>query len=349
MSDTPKISIVITCFNYARYVAQAIDSALSQIYPNKEVIVVDDGSSDGSADIIAAYGEKIKFIRQQNQGQAAAGDAGFRAASGDIILFLDADDVLMPTAAAEIARMWQPTCVKIQYDLAIINGAGENLNRQFCNFIPSYNAAAVREEFRQFGIYMSPVMSGNAYSRWYLEQLLPLMDTRVLDGVLNTVAPAYGDIITIPKPLAYYRLHNSNNDNQSAAAADPQRFVKNIRRRYDEIAALRDHAAHKNVTLPPGNLLDNDLVFINYRLMLKKMGVDYQGTNADTALGLWRRAMGVLALRPISAKVKVAHGLWFSMLAVAPGFVAESLITLRFNRAAYIQPVRRTLGLSSKA
>ncbi len=340
MSDAPlKISIVITCFNYARYVAQAIDGALNQTYPHKEVIVVDDGSTDGSTDIIARYGERIKFIAQQNQGQAAAGYAGFKVSSGDIILFLDADDVLMPAAAAEVVRAWQPSCAKVQYDLSIVDSAGEELGRQFCHFLPSYNADVVRKEFRDLGIYLSPVMSGNAFARGYLEQILPLTTTRVLDGILNTVAPVNGYDVTIPKALACYRINENNYDKQAAAAAaDPQRFVKSIRRRYDEIDSLREHAARQKVSLPAGNFLDNDLVFINYRLMLKKIGYDYMGAESDTPFLLWQRAMNVLGSRPMSAKAKVAHGLWFSMLLLTPGFLAVKLILLRFNRAAYIQP-----------
>jgi len=68
----PLVSILIPCFNAARWVAQAIESALAQTYPKKEVIVVDDGSTDGSDAIIARFGDRIRWTRTENRGQSAA-------------------------------------------------------------------------------------------------------------------------------------------------------------------------------------------------------------------------------------------------------------------------------------
>ena len=346
----PKISIVITCYNYARYVGEAIDSALAQTYPHKEVIVVDDGSTDGSADVIARYGDRVRFMPQHNRGQVAATNNGYAAAGGDIVLFLDADDRLLPNALQEVARAWRTDCVKVQFDLAVIDGAGEDLGRRFCNFLPDYEVQSVRKDFTARGTYLSPVLSGNAYSRRYLEGMMPLTVTSAPDGILNTVAPVYGDVVTIARVLGCYRLHGGNLDHQGAGgAADPERFAKSIARRYGEIAVLREHAVRRNVTLPPGNLLDSDLVFINYRLMLKKLGVSYMGAEADTPGGLWQHAMRVVGAMSSSPGAKAAHILWFSALAVAPRGLARMLVTLRFNRAAYIQPVRRRMPFGRSA
>ncbi len=94
-------TIVIVNYNYARFVAAAIDSALEQSYDPVEVIVVDDGSTDGSRRIIASYGERIRSLFQDNGGQGAAYNAGWRAARGEFVLFLDSDDVLMKDAIAQ--------------------------------------------------------------------------------------------------------------------------------------------------------------------------------------------------------------------------------------------------------
>ena len=103
MTAAPLVSVVINNYNYARYLAQAIDSALGQTYPGTEVVVVDDGSSDGSRDVIAAYGTRVVPVLKENGGQASAFNAGFAASRGDVVLFLDADDCLLPTAAAHRA------------------------------------------------------------------------------------------------------------------------------------------------------------------------------------------------------------------------------------------------------
>jgi glycosyltransferase involved in cell wall biosynthesis len=95
-TDMPLVSIIISSYNYARYLPEAIDSALQQTYSNTEVIVVDDGSKDASPDIITSYGNKIIAVLKSNGGQASSMNAGFNESKGDIIIFLDSDDTLYP-------------------------------------------------------------------------------------------------------------------------------------------------------------------------------------------------------------------------------------------------------------
>ena len=92
----PLVSVIIPNYNYARYVCEAIDSVLTQTYPNIEIIVVDDGSKDESKEILQSYGGKIKTILQQNQGVSAARNNGLTESKGEFIAFLDADDVWLP-------------------------------------------------------------------------------------------------------------------------------------------------------------------------------------------------------------------------------------------------------------
>src|SRR5205085_8851297 len=96
----PLVSIVVTNYNYARYLERAVDSALRQTYRPLEVIVVDDGSTDESRTVIAGYGDRVRPVLRSNGGNAAAYNSGFAASRGDILLFLDADDALYPQAAA---------------------------------------------------------------------------------------------------------------------------------------------------------------------------------------------------------------------------------------------------------
>jgi glycosyltransferase involved in cell wall biosynthesis len=90
----PLVSIIIPCFNHGRFLAEAIDSALAQSYSPIEVVVVDDGSTDYSADVAQRY--PVLLIRQPNQGPAAAVNAGIRTSHGDFVMRLDADDRLAP-------------------------------------------------------------------------------------------------------------------------------------------------------------------------------------------------------------------------------------------------------------
>jgi glycosyltransferase involved in cell wall biosynthesis len=90
------VSVVIPSYNYARYVAQAVDSALAQTYTDREIIVVDDGSTDNTRAVLELYGDGIRHLAQTNQGLSAARNAGIRAARGQYIALLDSDDVWHP-------------------------------------------------------------------------------------------------------------------------------------------------------------------------------------------------------------------------------------------------------------
>lgn len=91
------VSIIIPCYNQAMFLGEAIESALRQTIPLTELIVVDDGSSDQTADVAQAFPEVI-YLRQDNQGLCAARQAGFEASSGEFLIFLDSDDRLPPDA-----------------------------------------------------------------------------------------------------------------------------------------------------------------------------------------------------------------------------------------------------------
>ena len=93
---SPLVSIVIPVYNGERFVADAIESALAQTYPHKEVIVIDDGSTDRTAEVLRGFGERIRFETGPNRGGSAARNRGVELARGELIQFLDADDLLHP-------------------------------------------------------------------------------------------------------------------------------------------------------------------------------------------------------------------------------------------------------------
>jgi len=93
-----RVSIVIPTYNRARLLREAIQSALAQTHPDREVIVVDDGSTDETADVIAEFGDAVSYLRQENAGVAAARNHGASVATGDYLHFLDSDDILHPQA-----------------------------------------------------------------------------------------------------------------------------------------------------------------------------------------------------------------------------------------------------------
>jgi len=102
------VSVVIPCFNAEPFVAAAIDSALAQTHPDVEVIVVDDGSTDGSLEVIRSYGSRIACITGPNAGACAARNDGLEASRGEFVQFLDADDVLFPDAVERRLAAFTP-------------------------------------------------------------------------------------------------------------------------------------------------------------------------------------------------------------------------------------------------
>jgi glycosyltransferase involved in cell wall biosynthesis len=134
----PSISVVIPTYNHARFLEQAIDSALGQTFEPHEVIVVDDGSTDGTAELCSRYGDAIAYRRQDNAGLSAARNAGIAYASGDFVHLLDADDVLTPAAFQLIAE-------------AIGSSAGADVYRGSWGEIDAAGRSTVSVDARELG------------------------------------------------------------------------------------------------------------------------------------------------------------------------------------------------------
>ena len=206
-----RVSVIINNYNYEVYLRQAIDSALRQSHSDLQVIAVDDGSQDGSLAVMREYGDAITIIEKPNGGQASAYRAGFDRADGEIIIFLDADDWLYPTAIAEIVASWRPDTSKAQFRLELVDAHGEALSR----YVPRamHGGQEALNLLCQFGAYGSPPGSGNAYSAAFLRQLLPLDEERwrtAADTVPILLAPLYGDVVSLLRILGAYRLHRGH-------------------------------------------------------------------------------------------------------------------------------------------
>ncbi len=207
METKPFISIIINNYNYDRFLAEAINSALNQTYPYTEVIVVDDGSTDNSRVIIAEYGDRIILIIQPNGKQASAFNSGFARSKGDIIIFLDSDDYLLPQALTEIANIWKPNLAKVHYRLNVVNGNGEFLGYSCPQGSSPLSSGKVWQTLLEKGGYVSTPTSGNALNRQVLSKLFPIPDEYKLtaDDYLSFQVPFYGEVAAIEEPLGVYQ------------------------------------------------------------------------------------------------------------------------------------------------
>ncbi|MEO2033155.1 MAG: glycosyltransferase [Planctomycetaceae bacterium] len=133
-TTTECVSVIIPCYNQAQFLAPAVESVLSQASVAVDVIIVDDGSRDGTSDVAAQFGDSVRLIRQENCGLSAARNRGMREAHGDFVLFLDSDDVLLEGALdrfVSVARN-NPEADVFYSGARLIDSGGEPL----CDVIP---------------------------------------------------------------------------------------------------------------------------------------------------------------------------------------------------------------------
>ena len=152
---------------------------------------MDDGSTDGSREIIQGYGERIVPVLKENGGQASAFNAGFASSTGEIVIFLDADDYLAPEAAQRVAESWRPGLSKIQYLLEVVNEKGEGKGQvePFDRKLPNGD---LRDLILSQGLYASPPTSGNAFDRDALNRILPMPEKEwriCADGYIIMLTP----------------------------------------------------------------------------------------------------------------------------------------------------------------
>lgn len=123
----PLVSIVIPVWNQEKYVAEAIESVLTQTYPNLELIVVDDGSTDKTPDIVKGYGDRLTYIRQKNKGAATALNVGTRKAKGELVGWLSSDDVYFKNKIGEQVKYFEnyPQVSLVYTDFQMIDGQGK--------------------------------------------------------------------------------------------------------------------------------------------------------------------------------------------------------------------------------
>ncbi len=133
-----KVSVIIPTYNHSQYVCRAIDSILAQTYKDYEVIVVDDGSTDGTREVLSKYGNKINYIYQENKGLPSARNTGIKASTGEYFVFLDADDYISPKALEIEVRFLEnhPQIGWVYSDYYCVNKKG-NILAQFSKGITS--------------------------------------------------------------------------------------------------------------------------------------------------------------------------------------------------------------------
>jgi len=212
----PLVSVVIPTFNRRKYICDAIDSVLNQSFRDFEIIVVDDGSTDGSGEVIEQkYGDAVRYVYQQNQGRSAARNAAMQLARGRYIAFLDSDDA------------WKPE--KLERQIRILESSEDvGFVHTFTEVINADGSANHIETERRMKLYRKAVKRGYTFLGMSQECIMFLSSVMVRRSLVETVGPmdqelaAFEDwdwylrmvriakIATLTQRLVSFRLHAGN-------------------------------------------------------------------------------------------------------------------------------------------
>jgi glycosyltransferase involved in cell wall biosynthesis len=210
MSARSKVSVIIPAYNVEAYIGAAIDSALAQTYPDTEVVVVNDGSTDGTLDVIERYRGRITIVDQPNGGASAARNVGIWASSGELIALLDGDDLWLPERTERLVALLEsrPDLGMVTSDSYVMDGFTPTERRSYIHRrkrpFPAHEDDQIAEIARRNFLFISVV-----FRRSLLEQAGMFADgvpgaedyELWLRFLLTGARAGYLD-----EPLGYYRV-----------------------------------------------------------------------------------------------------------------------------------------------
>ena len=250
--SAPSISVVIPCYNAAAFLRATIESILGQTQPVLEVIVVDDGSTDDSANIAESFGPPVRVIRQPNQGESAARNRGIEAAAGEWVAFLDADDLWLPTKVelqAEAIRSAPADVVCVTGDFLLF---GEGQEERLCSLPARYDAPhPLREMLVGFTVHIDCAVVRRAAA---LRTPFPESILHAEDVIFFVLLRSQGRFLRIPEPLARYRRHGPQQ------SQEPSHMLRTATSRLAWFVANRDLFADGDEEVIRTTLVNRHLV-----------------------------------------------------------------------------------------
>jgi glycosyltransferase involved in cell wall biosynthesis len=221
LGSAPVVSVLISNYNYGRFLEQAVGSVFQQTYSNLEVIVCDDGSTDESlqvADALVSEDNRLKVISKENGGQASAFNAAFTLCTGEVVCFLDADDIY-DTGKVErcVDAFARTNAGLLVHQMMIVDQAGHNLQRipTFTRFEQGWIGERL---IARGGRWRWGPTSSVAIRREVGRRVFPMPEQRFrtdADTFLLMLAPLFTPVCGVEEVLAFYRLHGSNAFGQS--------------------------------------------------------------------------------------------------------------------------------------
>jgi len=220
----PKVSIVTPSFNQAPFLEQTLRSVLEQDYPNLEYIVIDGGSTDGSLEIIHKYADRLAYWQSQpDQGQTDAINQGFARASGEILAWLNSDDLLLPGAVSAAVRALHehPEAAMVYGDALLINAEGKTIGK-----FPA--AQTDYRKLRRGYVHIPQQASFFRADLWRQVGPLDVSFYFAMDYDLWVRLAALAPLVYVPELWAAFRLHGAG----KSIAADDRCWPEMLRVHY---------------------------------------------------------------------------------------------------------------------
>jgi hypothetical protein len=345
VSTPPPLGIPLPCG------AAAISSARDQRGVDVDVVVVDDGSTDHSLDVIRRHADAVTIASTANAGQGAAINLGFALSRGEAVIFLDADDVLWPDTARRVAAAMRadPGLARVQFVLDVIDATG-NCSGGVVPAPPRRPFAGDATE-RLLScpddIVWQPT-SGNAFRRSALAEVLPMPVAPFrlcADYYLSNLVPLHGRVALLAESGGGYRVHGANG--HYAAAEEPERLRANIRRTIETHRCLIEEAKriglrglpHDPTAVPSVSSAGNRL--LSYRIDKERHPLPDDNRVHLLALGL----ASALRRRDVPPHRRAAFAAWFVAMALAPRRFVPTVA--RPFAQLHAQPVSTTTRLGT--
>ena len=279
--SAPLVSVVVDTYNHEAFIGDAIISVLQQEYHlgAVEVLVVDDGSRDGTAKQLSAFADRVRIIRKENGGQASALNLGVSRAKGDIIAFLDGDDWWHPRKLQEVVSylLRNPAVGMVGHGIIEVAADGSQRALRPAELIRfDLKSETGPAAFKTVACFLGT--SRLTCRRGVLDRLLPIPEALVIeaDEYLFTLGGAVAEVAVLTEPLCYYRLHGHNlyqfSDN------DPVR----ARRKHSVLAKLAD-TLPKNLTALGVSEANASKVVENTAHDARRLGLAIYGGHIGTA------------------------------------------------------------------
>ncbi len=332
-SASPPVDIVIVNHDYARFLGEAIESACAQSHPDVKVVVVDDGSTDGSRGLLQRYSDRVEVVLKEQGGQASALNAGLERCRGEVLLVLDADDRLRPRAAELVAAAFaaDPGLSKVQFPMAIVDAEGAPTGA----VKPGGHLRAPTGDQRRaeltfpFDLPWLPG-GGTGFRTEAVRRILPIPEADYprsgADWYLVHLTALLGEAGLLDDVCAEYRVHGGNAYELERDRIDLDHVREAVGFAGATTRSLEALADELGLEHPRPILSCADLA---NRLVSLRLEPGRHPIASDRPLGVLRDALRASRRRfDVSWPMKALLATWFALEALAPRRLAEPLAEL---------------------